>query len=145
LGPVFFLLASASVGAFSIYGPLWAHMEIFMVDAVPEGLPASAARHILSRLNVRPDPQPGKLSERLAGLARGRGDVNNTCELAMSPSDGDDHGRLQRKRRSAPTLHWPALHQAVHPGAVSEQALPQSAHRNFNRWLCEVARDVMLR
>lgn len=60
-----------------------------MVEAVLEERPLAAARHILGRLNVRPDAKLGELRERLAGLGRDQRDVVvSTRELAMAPVDG---------------------------------------------------------
>ena len=51
--------------------------------------PEAAARHILGRLSLRPEPKLGELRNRLAGLGRDQRDVVvNTRELAMAPVDG---------------------------------------------------------
>lgn len=117
-----------------------------MVDAVLEERPAAVARHILGRLNVRPDPKLGELRERLAGLGRDQRDtVVSTRELAMAPVDG----ALMVGGSERYTLREHAFGQLAAklgiPAPYLRKCDPDLRARNVNRWLREADRDLMLR
>jgi hypothetical protein len=117
-----------------------------MVDAVLEERPAAAVRHILGRLNVRPDPKLGELRERLAGLARDQRDVVvSTRELAMAPVDG----ALMVGGNERYTMREHAFGQLAAklgiPAPYLRKCDPELRARNVNRWLREADRDVMRR
>lgn len=116
-----------------------------MVEAVLEPQPL-AARHILGRLNVRPDPKLGELRERLVGLGRDQRDVVvSTRELAMAPVDG----ALMVGGNERYTLREHAFGQIAAklqiPAHYLRRCEPDLRARNVNRWLREADRDVMLR
>lgn len=117
-----------------------------MVNAVLEEQPVTAARHIMGRLNVRPDAKLGELRERLAGLACEQRDaVISTRELAMAPADGQlmvgGSERYELRRHAFGQL---AAKLGI-PAPYLRRCDPELRSRNVNRWLREADRDLLLR
>lgn len=117
-----------------------------MVEATVLERPVEAARHIMGRLSVRPEPKLSELRERLSGLARDQRDVViSTRELAMAPVDG----ALMVGGNERYTLREHAFGQIAAKLAIPAHYLrrcdPDLRARNVNRWLREADRDLMLR